>query len=246
MMGDTRDDLQLGDEDRLPWLESAEEEERVATPWGAILGFAIGAVALVAIAWFGWQWIDREPTVSGSGELIAAAEGDYKVKPDEPGGMKATGDGDQSLATSEGGAANASVDLSAVPEAPVEGRAAPKTKREPDAGAKRVVAAVPDTARPLEARAPSSRGGPPTRSATSGGSVVQLGAFPSEAGANQAWATLSKRFAYLAPLGRAVERAEVNGRTVHRLRVNAGSAAQARELCGRLSLAGENCFVASE
>ena len=35
------------------------------------------------------------------------------------------------------------------------------------------------------------------------------------------------------------------GRTLYRLRVNAGSANQAADICGRLRVAGESCFVAS-
>ena len=61
---------------------------------------------------------------------------------------------------------------------------------------------------------------------------------------NTAWNQLSRRFAYLAPLGKSVQTAEVKGKTVYRLRVNAGSANQASDLCGKLKLAGENCFIA--
>ncbi|CAN5718467.1 hypothetical protein BH11PSE6_BH11PSE6_23330 [soil metagenome] len=38
----------------------------------------------------------------------------------------------------------------------------------------------------------------------------------------------------------------MNGNTVYRLRVNAGSANQASELCGKLKVAGEACFVAGD
>ena len=61
-----------------------------------------------------------------------------------------------------------------------------------------------------------------------------------------AWGQASKRFTYLAPLGKSVQKAEVNGRTVYRLRVNAGSAGAATELCGKLKVAGEACFVAND
>ena len=81
--------------------------------------------------------------------------------------------------------------------------------------------------------------------AGSGGSLVQLGAFPSEASANAAWSAIAKRFGYVATLGKSVERADVNGRTVFRLKVNAGSADAASDLCGRLTVAGEQCFVTS-
>ena len=77
----------------------------------------------------------------------------------------------------------------------------------------------------------------------SGGALVQLGSFPTEAAANAEWAAKSRRFAYLAPLGKSVEKAEVNGRTMYRLRVNAGSAGAASTLCGKLKVAGEACFI---
>jgi cell division protein FtsN len=78
------------------------------------------------------------------------------------------------------------------------------------------------------------------------GSLVQIGSFPNEASANAAWARAAARFLYLAPLGKSVQKAEVNGNTVYRLRVNAGSANQASELCGKLKVAGEACFVAGD
>jgi hypothetical protein len=40
-------------------------------------------------------------------------------------------------------------------------------------------------------------------------------------------------------------RAEKDGQAIWRLRVNAGSNGQARELCGRLKVAGEGCFIAN-
>jgi hypothetical protein len=81
--------------------------------------------------------------------------------------------------------------------------------------------------------------------AAGSGSLVQLGAYPSEAAANAAWSGFSKRFSYLAPLGQSVQSVATGGRTLYRLRVNAGSANQAADICGRLRVAGESCFVAS-
>ncbi|MEG8057990.1 SPOR domain-containing protein [Sphingomonas sp. 22L2VL55-3] len=75
--------------------------------------------------------------------------------------------------------------------------------------------------------------------------MVQLGAYPSEAVANAAWANFSKRFAYVGALGKSVQPVAAGGRTLYRLRVNAGSANQAADICGRLRVAGETCFVAS-
>jgi len=73
--------------------------------------------------------------------------------------------------------------------------------------------------------------------------LVQLGAFPSEAASMTYWPRESKRFNYIANLGKSVEKAEVNGRTFYRLKVNAGSAGAAQELCGKLKVAGEACIV---
>lgn len=231
-------------DDGLPWLESAGEDygEGGGRSRGLLL-FVI-AVAVIGAAAFAWWWANRPGGgPGGTGELIAAPEGDYKTKPEQPGGMDVAGKGDQVFVTSEGGASNGSVDLGAVPEAPVQGTVQQKAPPPEVAGSKRVVANVPQAKGRLEARAPV-QAAPPTARGTAGGSVVQLGSFPSEGGANGAWKQLSSRFSYLAPLGKAVEKAEVNGRTVFRLRVNAGSAAQARELCGKLKVAGEPCFVA--
>ena len=46
-------------------------------------------------------------------------------------------------------------------------------------------------------------------------------------------------------LGKVVQQVASNGQTIYRLRVNAGSANQAADICGRLRVAGESCFVAS-
>ena len=84
-----------------------------------------------------------------------------------------------------------------------------------------------------------------TAATGAGGAVVQLGSFPSAGEAEAAWSALTKRFGYLSPLGKSVQPATVGGKAKYRLRVNAGSATQAKELCAKLTLAGEGCFVAT-
>jgi SPOR domain len=212
----TSSDLEVRDEDRLPWLETVDEEyERGPS--------ALRIILLVVLAL-----------------VIAAQEGDYKVKPDDPGGLKVEGEGDSAIATSEGaGAGNASIDLKALPEAPVAGtKAAPGTTV--TGGSSTTVATIPASGGKLKAAAGVIAQSPAD---SSGSSLVQLGSFPDEATANSAWARASKRFTYLAPLGKSVQKAEVNGASVYRLRVNAGSAGQASELCGKLKVAGEDCFI---
>ena len=235
------------DQDRLPWLETVEPDESPKGDTGRTIALALlGVGLLVAIVVGLTQW-QRSRAGSGDGALIAAQEGDYKVRPDDPGGLKVEGEGDAAIATSAGAnAGNGAVDLKAVPEAPVVAEPRPRAKADPSPVAGRsAVASVPARGGRLVAAAPmgAARGNIP--GAVGGGSLVQLGAFPSEGAANGAWGAFAKRFGYLAALGKSVEPAEVNGRTVYRLRVNAGSAGQAADICGRLRVAGEGCFVTS-
>lgn len=226
-------------DDRLPWLETVEDDYREGPSALRIILLVLVGLAIIAAAFFGWWWYQRTVTGEGTGALINAQEGSYKVKPDEPGGMKVEGEGDTVFAASEGATTNGSVDVSAVPETPVDGKAAPKASPAPVKGASRVVAPIPGTAVPKAAAPTQAAPGPSAGSAT-----IQLGSFPSEAEANGAWTRLSKRFSYLAPLGKGIAKADVNGKTFYRLRVNAGSNGQARELCGKLKAAGEACFLA--
>jgi len=234
----------LRDEDRLPWLESVEPEDEPRGQTLRVIGLVIiGLVAIAALV-YAVFWIQSHHHASGgNGALIAAPEGDYKVKPDQPGGMKAEGEGAQALATSQGADnAQAAIDLNAVPEAPIAGKVAAPGQQPADGGAAHVAAAVPASGGALKAEAPVSAPRA-MAAAAANGSVVQLGAYPDQATANAQWKRLSTRFSYLAPLGQSVEGADVNGHKVYRLRVNAGSPSAASQLCGKLKVAGEGCFV---
>ena len=236
------DEIDLRDEDRLPWLETVEpdEPEGPGVARVAIL-VVIGLLVLAGIV-FGIYSIQQRVGTEGDGTLIAAPQGDYKVRPDEPGGLKVEGEGDSAIATSAGAATSAAIDLNAVPEKPiVTGRATPVPEAE--VGTTRAVATVPAAGGKLTAAAPTQAPRASVPGAASGGSLVQLGAYPTEAAANAAWSAIAKRFGYVAALGKQVQAAEVNGRKVYRLRINAGSATSATDICGRLKVAGESCFV---
>lgn len=226
-------------EENLPWLESVEDDYREAPSYGRLILLGIALAAVVAAAIGAYFWYANQKGLTGTGELIAAPEGDYKVKPDEPGGRVVSGEGDTVFATSQGAATNASINAMALPEAPIEGAVVAAKSTEAGSAVAKVAVPAPQTAPvpkpvPVAVSAPAQQGG---------GSLVQLGAFPSEAGANAAWTRMSKRFGYLAPLGKSVEKGEADTKLVWRLRVNAGSNAQAREVCGKLQIAGEKCFV---
>ena len=240
------DDMDLREEDRLPWLETVEPDEHDGPPIARVIGLVLLGLIVLAGIVFGIYHLQRQP-VDGNGQLIAAQEGDYKVKPDDPGGLKVEGEGKSAIATSAGkGAGNGAIDLKAVPETPVAGRhPAAKPTAAATQGGRNAVAQVPQSNSRLVAKPPVTVARPATAASAGGGALVQLGAYPSEAAANTAWTTVSKRFSYVASLGKSVQPVATGGRTLYRLRVNAGSANAAADICGRLRVAGESCFVAS-
>lgn len=237
-----RDSLELTDEDRLPWLEPAEEEEAEQVNVGRLVAFVLGGLLLLSAVIGGiYWWQGRDATLDGEGELIAAPEGDYKVQPDDPGGMAVEGQGDAAFAASEGVDPGAGIDLDAVPEAPVE-RPQPKAE-----AAKAVAPAKQASAKVAEASAPLTPSAPAATVTRGGaGTVVQLGAFDSESVANTAWKRASERFGFLGSLTPMVVRATVGGRTYYRLRTDAGSSAGAKDVCARLKVAGEGCLVVAQ
>lgn len=228
------------DEDRLPWLEAVEDEDAddTITP-GKMMALIVAALVALGIV-IGGVWLMRSksgPANATDPTLIAAAEGDYKVKPDAPGGMKVEGKGDSAFATSEGAEATGKIDTNALPEAPVKGV---KGVTVADAAGKpsaNTTVAVPKAGGQLVAKTPVVVA--PVRTGA-GGTMVQLGAFGSEAKAGTAWTTLAGKFAFIAPLKRQIVAAEVGGSTVYRLRAEAGG--QAAAVCARLKAAGENCI----
>lgn len=212
-----------GDDDRLPWLEAVDEDDVSDGPSAAkLIAFVIVGLVAIGLIVGGLFWMGNEAAdEGGEPELIAAPEGDYKVKPGDPGGMKVEGEGKTAFAASEGAQPKGSLDTSRTPEAPV-------TKAAPPADAP---AAQPKAA-PTPAPAPAAP--------AAGGATIQLGAFDSQAQANAAWKAMSGRFTYLAPLSQSVQSANVGGRTFYRLRA---SGPDARDICRRLEVAGESCIV---
>jgi hypothetical protein len=218
-MTDTDRELSLQDEDRLPWLEAVEtDDEDEGVTGSKLMGLVLAGLLALGVLVGGIWWLrSQQQGPQGDGTLIAAQEGNYKVKPDEPGGMKVEGQGDASFAASEGAEANGKVDMAAKPEAPV---AVVKQNQ--------VAAAKP-------AAAPAK----PAVSAPSGGGLVQFGAYGSQATADEAWATLTAKTPALARLAKSILPAAVGGKTLYRLRANAGSPAAATALCAKVG----NCIV---
>jgi hypothetical protein len=233
------DPYALSDEDRLPWLEPVDDggEPRPGAAAGWLLPLlALSLLAALIVGGIYW-WQNREIAPGGSGELIAAPDGPYKVKPEEEGGMPIEGQGETAFATSEGAEVQGSLDLGAVPEAPVERSLPVKADAAPKAGAS-ATASVAEGGK-VVAKAPPAE----LAAETSAGATIQLGAFPTQESAKKSWEAMQKRFAYLGERSPSIVKADVNGRTFHRLRVGTGSATEARDICSRLRVAGEKCLV---
>jgi hypothetical protein len=222
-------DVRADDDDRLPWLEAVDEDDsREGPSAGKLIAFVVIGLLAIGLIVGGLFWMgNRDGGAGGAGEdetLIAAPEGDYKVKPDDPGGMKVDDRDETALAASQGAEPQGKINVDAVSEAPVT--AQPKAAQPTPAPRPTQVAAAPTPA--------------PTAAPAAGGATIQLGAFDSNAAANSAWKAMSARFKYLEPLSQSVMTANVNGRTFYRLRA---SGADARDICRRLEVAGESCIV---
>jgi cell division protein FtsN len=237
---DNARELGLQDEDRLPWLEAVESDEEEGLSAQKLMGFLIAALIALGLVVGGIWWLRSQHGPSGDNSLIAAQEGDYKVKPDEPGGMKVEGQGDSAFATSEGAEANAKVNMGAQPEAPVAAtKAVPPVPPKPVAsGSKAVTTDVPAASK-MPAAPPAAVAATPA----AGGALVQLGAYGSQVSADQAWASISGKVAGLSGASKSILPAAVGGNTVYRLRANAGSPSAAAALCSKVKAAGSPCIV---
>jgi SPOR domain len=243
MMTDYDRDIARDDEDRLPWLEAVEsDEEEDGLSASKLLSFLAVAVIALGLVVGGVSWLRSQGAgPSGDGTLIAAQEGDYKVKPEDPGGMKVEGQGDASFAASEGAEANGKVDVGSKPEVAVAGTKVAKAPVAPPvaAGAK----AVTTPLAPPAGKLPAAPAAPVATITPAGTSLIQLGAYGSQVGADQTWASLSGKIPGLASMPKSVAAAAVGGSTVYRLRANAGTAAAATTMCGKVKAVGNPCML---
>lgn len=247
MMTDSnRDSLDLQDEDRLPWLEAVDDgDDDDGVSLVRLILLIIAGLAFLGAIIGGIYWLQSRQAAEGEGALIAAPKGDYKAPAEDPDARQFEGEGDSSFATSEGVEDAGKIDAGRLPEAPVTARdvPAPPTLAPSRPAAPRPAPKVKATVADNTRATPQPRSVVPR--AASGGAMIQLGAYGTQSGAEQAWTALSKRFDYLSGLEKSVSPVDVNGATLYRLRARAGSNAQASDLCGKLKVAGENCLAVS-
>jgi hypothetical protein len=201
--------------DRLPWLESDDEDEAEGgVDTGRLIAFAIvGLMAVLAVLGLMW-WLTRErpsETQIAEGGTISAPAGPYKVKPADPGGRKVAGTGDTSFAVAEG--------------REVEGH-------------------IADSATPAPTPAASVKPTPSATKAPASGVIgVQVGAYSTKAQAEAGWTQLIGRLDPLHGRNHRVVEGVADSGTIFRLQAVTGSIAEADSLCRSLKAAGGDCQV---
>lgn len=209
--------LALGEEERLPWLESAEDvdAEEPAPDHARLIGLGVFSLVLLAAIVGGIYWLTHRgpaPAANADGSLIEASREPYKVAPKDPGGKTFQGTGDSSFKVSE--------------------------------GEKPAAALAGSSAAPAGAPAPAAKPAAAAPSAPAAGGVgVQIGAFSSNAAAEAAWTKLSAAHEPLKGLSHRVIEGKADIGTVYRLQAVAGDLGAANTLCGALQAAGLKCQV---
>lgn len=214
------DRLALGDEERLPWLESADDVDfdEPAEGNSRMIGFGVLAVLLLAALVGGIYWVSHRNAgnAAADGSLIAAEKEPYKIAPKDPGGKTFEGTGDASFKVSEGEKPVANLAGSAAAPA-----ATPASMPKPSVAASASAPAAP----------------------ASGGVGVQVGAFSTAASAETAWSKLVAAHDALSGLSHRVVEGKADMATVFRLQAVAGDLAAANALCAKLQAGGLKCQV---
>ncbi len=218
------------DEDRLPWLEAVEEDggDRGPSLVKLVAAIVIGLVAIGVIVG-GLYWLGNRGQADGN-DIITAEQGDYKQRPENPGGMNLSTEGNTMFAASEGATPRGNLNVNGVAETPAA--PAPQPQQQAQAPAQPQQPARPAPAPQQQQRPAPAPSGP----------AIQLGAFSTPAAANNAWRALAGRFRYLAPLTHNIVPVQSGARTLHRLRASGPDSAN---VCRRLPAAGEACSIVS-
>ena len=230
--------LGLGDSDeRLPWLESADDIDPEGFDSGRIIGFVmLGLVALAMIVGAVWFSSHRGPG-QADGSLIRAEQGPYKVAPENPGGKKFAGTGDTSYAVAQGETRNGTIagEESTSPAPGINAAGTPAVTATPKAAAS-------DSAAPAS-KASASAAASNAPATTGGGVGVQVAAYTSAADAETGWSALSARHDALAGFKHRVVEGQAEFGRVFRLQAVAGDVAAANALCAKLKASGQGCQV---
>ena len=229
--GDDAEQLDLDDDDRLPWLESADDDyDDAGVDTARVFGFGLAALALLAAIVGGIWWSTHrkaDPALVADGSTIAAPSEPYKEAPKDPGGKTFAGTGDTSYAVSQGKGGTQAANGAHL----TGGGEAPKPSVDAGPGTAGTVGAPANTA-PVK-----------TGNASAGGVAVQVGAFGSQATAEAGWSRLVSQNALLKGVNHRVVEGNADIGKVYRLQAVAGDGAAADALCAKLKAAGVGCQV---
>ena len=215
-------ELALEDDDRLPWLESDEEDEPAAYDTGRLVGLGLIMLVVLALLVGGIWFLTHRGLSDGpppDGSLIAAPEGPFKVRPTDPGGKIFPGTGDTSFAVGEGKTVEGRIANNSGPPSPIASLAAsPKATASPTA-------------------TPTVDAGLPA------GTAVQVGAYSSKSDAETGWRTLMRQTSLLNGVHYRIIEGHADIGRVYRLQAVGGDHAGAVQLCAKLSAEGIACQV---
>lgn len=216
--------LDLGAEERLPWLESADDVdlEDEGPDNGRLIGFGVLALILLAaiVGAIYWATHRNAAPAAADGSLIEASKEPYKVAPKDPGGKTFQGTGDSSFKVSEGERPTAAL---AAKDAPA---AAPSATPAAHSADKHAEKAADKPAAPAVS-----------------GVGVQVGAFSSQALAETGWNKLVVAHQSLKGMNHRVIAGKADIGTVYRLQAVPGDVAAANALCNTLQGEGVKCQV---
>jgi len=249
-LDEREDELDLSDDDSLPWLETDEE---IAASGGVdaaqLFGFvAILLTVLAAVVGAIWYFSNTAATqtMAADGSTIEAPDGPYKDRPEEEerGGRQVEGTGNVAPAVAEGqtpegriasntGAGSGDQDLSI--EMPAIAGAKTMTGKAGTAAAASDEVAKPATV-PGTKSAATTDANPQTPN-------VQLAAYSNRARAEQGWREISGRTSALDGVKHRVVEGQADIGTVFRLQALPGDRAAANRLCSTLRAQGIDCQV---
>lgn len=213
-------ELDLSEDDSLPWLESDEDDDEAGgVDTAQIIGFAAILLALLLVVVGAIYMISNrntDPAIVADGSTIEAPEGPIKERPEDPGGKEFAGTGNVAPAVGEGEIR--------------EGQVASGTETAAS-GAESGAASASGT----------ETGSGATTSASGVG--VQLAAYSSRSRAEKGWSDLIRQTDALSGLRYRVVEGVVDGSTVYRLQAVTGDRAAADQLCSALKADGLDCAV---
>ncbi len=233
-------ELDLSEEDSLPWLEADEEEAGGGFDLSQFVGFAVILLALLGALLFGiWYFSNQssDADLVADGSTIEAADGPYKVKPDEPGGKEFEGTGNVAPGVGEGETPDG-----VMADSSSGGNAGASSS---DGAAKPSVAtrSTSENAGSSGGAAAASSGGAAASAASASGVGVQVGAYTNKADAEAGWKRLTASSDALNGVRYRVVKGTADFGTVYRLQAVPGDRAAADKLCNALKADGLPCQV---